>query len=101
MGKNKVQMSDERAKNIKDFQSLVFNFLDERKINYADGISMIGAVLMAAFQYACIKLEMSAEKTKKAFDAMLDAMLDEMKTQQNRHSNDFFEEGDNETTYAN
>lgn len=95
--KNKVQLPDEKAKNIKDFQSLVFNILDERKINYADGISMIGAVLMAAFQYACIQLKMSAEKTKKAFDAM----LDEMKTQQNKHSNDFFEEGDNETTDAN
>ena len=95
--KNKVQLPDEKAKNIKDFQSLVFNFLDERKISYADGISMIGAVLMAAFQYACIQLKMSAEKTKEAFDAM----LDEMKTQQNKHSNDFFEEGDNETTYAN
>lgn len=95
--KNKVQLPDEKAKNIRDFQSLVFNFLDERKINYADGISMIGAVLMAAFQYACIKLEMSAEKTKEAFNAM----LGEMKTQQDKHSNDFFEEGDNETTYAN
>ena len=95
--KNKVQVPDEKAKNIKDFQSLVFNFLNERKISYADGISMIGAVLMAAFQYACIRLEMSAEKTKKAFDVL----LDEMRTQQNKHSNDFFEEGDNETTDAN
>ena len=95
--KNKVQLPDEKAKNIKDFQKLVFDFLEERKIDYADGISMIGSVLMAAFQYACIRLEMSAEKTKKAFDVL----LDEMRTQQNKHSNDFFEEGDNETTYAN
>ena len=52
---------------------------------------------MAAFQHACTQLKMSAEKTKKAFDAM----LDEMKTQQDKCSDDFFEEGDNETTDAN
>jgi hypothetical protein len=40
---------------------------------------------------------MSAEKTKEAFDAM----LDEMKTQQDKCSDDLFEEGDNETTDAN
>ena len=97
MGKNKVQSPDETAKNIKDFQRLVFNFLDERKIDYAGGIAIIGTVLMAAFQYACIRLEMSAEKTKEAFNAM----LDEMKTQQDKCSDDFFEEGDNETTDAN
>ena len=95
--KNKVQSPVTTAKDIRDFQNLVFNFLEERKIDYAGGVSMIGAVLMTAFQYACTRLEMSAEKTKKAFDAM----LDEMKTRQNKHSNDFFEEGDNETTYAN
>lgn len=95
--KNKVQVPDEKAKNIKDFQSLVFNFLEERKIDYADGIAIIGTVLLAAFQHACTQLEMSAEKTKKAFNAM----LDEMKTLQDKCSDDFFEEGDNETTDAN
>lgn len=95
--KNKVQSPDETAKNIKDFQNLVFNFLEERKIDYACGVAIIGTILMAAFQHACTQLKMSAEKTKEAFDAM----LDEMKTQQDKCSDDFFEEGDNETTDAN
>ena len=86
-----------KAKNIEDFHNLVFNFLNEREIDYADGISIIGSVLMVAFQHACTQLKMSAEKTKKAFDAM----LDEMKTLQDKHSDNFFEEGDNETTDAN
>ena len=95
--KNKVQSPDETAKNIKDFQNLVFNFLEEREIDYAGGVAIIGTILMAAFQHACTQLKMSAEKTKKAFDAM----LDEMKTQQDKCSDDLFEEGDNETTDAN
>lgn len=97
MKKNKVKSPDETAKNIKDFQNLVFNFLEERKIGYASGIAIIGTVLLAAFQHACTQLEMSAEKTKKAFDEL----LDELKTQQNKCSDDSFEEGDNETTDAN
>ena len=97
MKKNKVQSSYVTTKNIKDFQNLAFNFLEERKIDYAGGVAIIGTILMAAFQHACTQLKMSAEKTKEAFDAM----LDEMKTQQDKCSDDLFEEGDNETTDAN
>ena len=97
MKKNKVQSSNVTAKNIKDFQNLVFNFLEERKIDYAGGVAIIGTILMAAFQHACTQLKMSDEKSRKAFSELLDTM----RLRQKEWPNDIIEEGDNETTDAN
>ena len=96
MKKNKVQ-SPVTAKDIKDFQNLVFNFLEEREIDYAGGVAIIGTILMAAFQHACAQLKMSDEKSRKAFSELLDTMKLRLK----EWPNDIIEEGDNETTDAN
>jgi len=97
MKKNEILPPDEAAKNINDLTDIVFAFFNARKIGYANGIALIGTVLVRAFHEVCSQLKMSDEKSRKAFSELLDTM----RLRQKEWPNDIIEEGDNETTDAN